>query len=405
MKVKKNIYDDDKDNSIIFKNYNINYGNENYNLSLNIMVNDINLIIKKINKTINFYYQAKLNSRLLSEKLKLDDIKYQNNDLLSKFFDEAYKNKKININKIDSDKIYLIIDKSDLFKYEIDLNKEFINVDNLYFNSAISDLNNQIKQIKMNMDKKEDDIMNIINEKDNEISNLYKKIDEISHKFNEKEKNDEEIIKRLTNLIKEQKEEICSLKNNINELNEFKKEMNILSKNYISNLDSSIIDNNTYNSTLKNWINPNMKIRANLLYKLSRDGPEISTFHKLCDNKGPTLTLFHLKIGDKIGFYVDDSFDSISEWKKDIFNFMFNLTQNKKYSKTLFNRDSFCCKSNCGPSVNGLGCNPDVNLNFIYHSANVIDCLFINGANILPSGNIEKEYEVIETEIFQIIKN
>ena len=405
MKVKKNIYDDDKDNSIIFKNYNINYGNENYNLSLNIMVNDINLIIKKINKTINFYYQAKLNSRLLSEKLKLEDIKYQNNDLLSKFLDEAYKNKKININKIDSDKIYLIIDKSDLFKYEIDLNKEFINVDNLYFNSAISDLNNQIKQIKMNMDKKEDDIMNIINEKDNEISILNKKIDEISHKFNEKEKNDEEVIKRLTNLIKKQKKEICSLKNNIKELNEFKNEMNILSKNYILNLDSSIIDNNTYNSTLKNWINPNMKIRANLLYKLSRDGPEISTFHKLCDNKGPTLTLFHLKIGDKIGFYVDDSFDSISEWKKDIFNFMFNLTQNKKYSNTLFSRDSFFCKSNCGPSVNGLGCNPDVNLNFIYHSANVIDCLFINGANILPSGNIEKKYEVIETEIFQIIKN
>ena len=257
----------------------------------------------------------------------------------------------------------------------------------------------------MNMDKKEDDIMNIINEKDNEISILNKKIDEISHKFNEKEKNDEEVIKRLTNLIKKQKKEICSLKNNIKELNEFKNEMNILSKNYILNLDSCIIDNNTYNSTLKNWINPNMKIRANLLYKLSRDGPEISTFHKLCDNKGPTLTLFHLKIGDKIGFYVDDSFDSISEWKKDIFNFMFNLTQNKKYSNTLFSRDSFFCKSNCGPSVNGLGCNPDVNLNFIYHSANVIDCLFINGANILPSGNIEKEYEVIETEIFQIIKN
>ena len=99
--------------------------------------------------------------------------------------------------------------------------------------------------------------------------------------MNEKEKNDEEKINRLNNIIKEQKEEIYNLRKNINELNEFKKEMDILSKNYISNLDSSIIDNNKYNSTLKNWINPNMKIRANLLYKLSRDGPEISTFHKL----------------------------------------------------------------------------------------------------------------------------
>ena len=111
MKVNQNIYEDDKDNQLIYKNYNINFGNDNYNLSLNIMVNNINLIIKKINKTINFYYQAKLNSRLLSEKLKLNDIKYQKNDLLSQFFDEAYKDKKIYIKNIDNDKIYLIIGK------------------------------------------------------------------------------------------------------------------------------------------------------------------------------------------------------------------------------------------------------------------------------------------------------
>ena len=52
----------------------------------------------------------------------------------------------------------------------------------------------------------------LINEKDNEISNLNKKIDEISLKLNEKEKNDEEKISRLNNLIKEQKEEICNLR-------------------------------------------------------------------------------------------------------------------------------------------------------------------------------------------------
>ena len=81
-------------------------------------------------------------------------------------------------------------------------------------------------------------------------------------------------------------------------------------------MDSIIIDNNNYNSILKNWINPNKKIRANLLYWLSRDGAEISAFHEKFDNKGPTLNLFHLKIGDKIGFYFDDSFDSNSGWKK-----------------------------------------------------------------------------------------
>ena len=83
----------------------------------------------------------------------------------------------------------------------------------------------------MNMNKKEDDIKNIINEKDNEISYLNKKIDEIALKLNEKEKNDEEKINKLTNLINEQKEEISNLRKNINELNEFKKKLIFYQRN------------------------------------------------------------------------------------------------------------------------------------------------------------------------------
>ena len=67
-------------------------------------------------------------------------------------------------------------------------------------------------------------------------------------------------------LINKLKQEISNLKNNNNELNTLKKEAEFILKNYISNLDSIIIDNNNYNSILKNWINPNKKIRANLLY-------------------------------------------------------------------------------------------------------------------------------------------
>ena len=60
----------------------------------------------------------------------------------------------------------------------------------------------------------------------------------------------------------------------------------------IQNLDSLIIENNIkYNKILKNWINPNMKIKSELLYRMSRDGIETDTFHNLCDNKGPTIIL------------------------------------------------------------------------------------------------------------------
>ena len=231
------------------------------------------------------------------------------------------------------------------------------------------------------------------------------KIKEVVFELKENEKSDKKIIKDLMNLVKEQKDEISNLRN---ELNEFKKEtLFILNNYYISNLNSLIIDNNIYNLTLKKWINPYLNIKANLLYRLTRDGPEVSTFHRLCDNKGPTLTLFNLENGYKIGFFVNESFDSVSQWKKDDNCFLFNLNQNKKYKKKTgpeASPNAFNSKEICGPSANYLGCNPNKKLYFIYHSTKKIDKCFENGSKILPSkSDCEIEYKVKETEIFQII--
>jgi len=130
-----------------------------------------------------------------------------------------------------------------------------------------------------------------------------------------------------------------------------------LNKYYILNLDSFIVDNINYNSSLKNWINQNMKIKANLLYRMTRDGPEILTFHQLCDNKGPTITLIHLENGYKVGFFVSDSFDSTSEWKKEENCFIFNLNQSKKCKIINKGKYAFYNNSICGPSENGSGSN------------------------------------------------
>ena len=89
---------------------------------------------------------------------------------------------------------------------------------------------------------------------------------------------------------------------------------------------SKIIDGNKkYYESLKNWINPSKNIKAELLYRLSENGDKYSTFHELCDNKGPTLTLFHIKNGNKIGIYTPLSWDTSKEWKGDIETFIFNL--------------------------------------------------------------------------------
>ena len=139
------------------------------------------------------------------------------------------------------------------------------------------------------------------------------------------------------------------------------------------------------------------------MYRLSRDGPQINTYHNLCDNKGATLNLFFLKMGNIVGFFANDSIDSVSGWKSDDKCFIFNLSKKMRYKQKNNNRYSFYCKNNCGPSASGLGCNRDETLNYIFHSANAIDNYFIDSpSKLLQSNGVEKRYEVEETEIFQI---
>ena len=114
-------------------------------------------------------------------------------------------------------------------------------------------------------------------------------------------------------------------------------------------------------------------------------------------------------MGDIVGFMANESIDSTSGWKKDSKCFIFNLSKKIKCKKvfSLFGKlPSFYCKDICGPSASGLGCNDNESLKYIYHSALAIDSIFDNKpSSFLPSKKVEKQYEVKETEVFQIISS
>lgn len=225
------------------------------------------------------------------------------------------------------------------------------------------------------------------------------KIKEIIFELKQTSIKNDDLIKELMNLILEQKSHIAQLKE---ELNTFKQDTSCLLKNYIINLNSIIVDNNNDNTTLKNWISPDKTIRANLLYRKSRDGPEKETYHKLCDNKGSLLHLFHLTQGYKVGYYSSKSCDSASKWVEDENLFIFNLEKKtfRKYAK----KSLIYCSKDCGCSANGLGCNLNVNLNYLYFNPNFLSTILIGDVDILPNkGEEELVFEVKETEIFQII--
>ena len=100
--------------------------------------------------------------------------------------------------------------------------------------------------------------------------------------------------------------------------------------------DSKIIPNDyEKEKAIKNWINPFKKIKFELLFRKSRDGSSCKTFHKYCDNKGPSLTLVETSKGYKFGGYTPFSFKSQTGPSpvKDNETFIFSLNLMKKFNK------------------------------------------------------------------------
>ncbi|XP_061167742.1 interferon-induced protein 44-like [Saccostrea echinata] len=86
---------------------------------------------------------------------------------------------------------------------------------------------------------------------------------------------------------------------------------------------------------LSSWIGKPCHFQ--ILYKISRDGLSAQTFHKLCDNKGPTVTVLHNSIGNVFGGYLSDSWNSNNSTIKDEKAFLFQLKNRNTSSAQKFN--------------------------------------------------------------------
>ncbi len=69
----------------------------------------------------------------------------------------------------------------------------------------------------------------------------------------------------------------------------------------------------------------NTLIITTRLYSGTDDGWKYIDFHKRCDFKGKTVTLFQIKNGDCIGGYTSQHWESSSVFKGDSSAFLFNL--------------------------------------------------------------------------------
>jgi hypothetical protein len=102
----------------------------------------------------------------------------------------------------------------------------------------------------------------------------------------------------------------------------------------------------------------NKKLVTALLYRGSFTGWKKDDFHKACDYKGPTVTLFKVKDGDCIGGFTmthwksPDSMDYIDD--RDAM--LFNLSCFRHFPSTLKGKEIYCNRS-YGPVFGGFeGC-------------------------------------------------
>ena len=85
---------------------------------------------------------------------------------------------------------------------------------------------------------------------------------------------------------------------------------------------------------LKNNNNDNIKfenISFELLYRASWDVDSSSTFHKLCDGKGPTIIFIKNEDDFRFGGYTSKKWKCCNESESDSSSFLFSLTNKEKY--------------------------------------------------------------------------
>ena len=120
----------------IYKEYNIIKENEVYNLRLEFDQINIKFKLKKLNESIDYIYKNKYKIAFFINKLEVNPNKFYSYEIVINTFDKLYNKNNILIDKITDDNIVIKI-KYDNNEKEIQLNKEYMNINNYFFKRNI----------------------------------------------------------------------------------------------------------------------------------------------------------------------------------------------------------------------------------------------------------------------------
>ena len=246
--------------------------------------------------------------------------------------EKLFLKEKVSIKYADNKFCFVLIMNSPLGdEEEIILPLEKKHIDKIQINDILINQTNQLKKRIKILEDENASFKNI-------IRNLESKILE-NDSFKDIIKNLETKILSLENKMKVlEKSEIIENKNKV-----------IESPKTI--LDSKIIDKieeiEFIIKRLKQGLN-NENFKFNLLYRATKDGDALSTFHSKCDNKTNVLIFYYTIKGVKFGGYTEIGFDSSRIYKNDLKSFLFSIQKEKIYNSK--NNSQLFCHEGNGPS-------------------------------------------------------
>ena len=410
--------------------------NENRKYSIKINKTEKNILIEANQvQNINISYKIVLNLNdfyQLSKGFKMfDDLEEICDALQNIFISKKVSIVKKGYNIVIILKINLIGGKEQEINIELNfntMNKDIIDANIIKINK----LENEIKEIKSKNDmllKKIIDLEDVTKAQNNEINNLKytigsqnKTIEKLKNLENEVNELKFKIgkINNLEKSLKEQKYEI----DNINDWrDEYNAEIEEIQTTKINNMTLNKIDSKIINKVeelefleyrLKNnEILKKRKIIYKLLYRATRDGNDMRTFHNKCDNIMGTLSIVKTTKGMRFGGYTEKQWNCSSnnsarrKDSKDIcFCFSFDLFKIYNFNDN-YNHSIYCGYNEC-PYFSSN----ELIFFYVYRSnGSLIGYTYYKTKNN-SFGKFDDDYEinngksdfsVIELEVFQIL--
>ena len=272
----------------------------------------------------------------------------------------------------------------------------------------------------MKIKELENEIILLKNDKNILLKRINNLEDLVKTQKNEFEKYKNLVNEKINNLEKasnEQKKEIENIKTWKNEYNLELREMLTIKKNKVTlnKIDSKIINTIEELEFLENRLKNNEILKKKniifkLLYRATQDGNNVQTFHNKCDNILGTLTIVKTTKGMRFGGYTEQNWysnKSNSIQRKDSKGvcFCFSLDLFKIYNFNDNSDFSIQCLYNYGPYFGNTFFSVRNNNGLLYGYTDYATGSGFFGKidNDYEFNNGQKEFSVIEMEVFQII--